>query len=131
MIASCIPCSPTPDGDADAPVRETRTRSRRVQFAPENEHADEDFKRELQRELEEPLQSVPSAAQGPTSEDEPHSLENPERWNIRSPTPEERLDWYMDAALKEVKGARALQLAREDKLRQADLWNLQTFGQHM
>lgn len=35
----------------------------------------------------------------------------------------------MDAALKEVKGV--LRLAREDKLRQADLWNLLTFGQHM
>ncbi|KAK7723024.1 hypothetical protein SLS63_009052 [Diaporthe eres] len=44
-------------------------------------------------------------------------------------TPEERLDWYMDAALKEVKGA--LRLAKEDKLRQADLWNLLTFGQQM
>lgn len=35
----------------------------------------------------------------------------------------------MDAALKEVKGA--MRLAGEDKLRQADLWNLLTFGQHM
>lgn len=48
---------------------------------------------------------------------------------IKNPTREERLDWYMDAALKEVKGA--LRLAGEGKLRQSDLWSLLTFGQHM
>lgn len=48
---------------------------------------------------------------------------------IENPTREDRLDWYMDAALREIQGA--LRLAGEGRLRQADLWDLLTFGQHM
>lgn len=48
---------------------------------------------------------------------------------IENPTREDRLDWYMDAALREVQVA--LRLAGEGRLRQADLWDLLTFGQHM
>lgn len=52
---------------------------------------------------------------------EPPSREPPSR--------ELRLDWYLDAALREVRGA--MRLAGEGKLRQEDLWGLLTFGQHM
>lgn len=48
---------------------------------------------------------------------------------ITNPTRQDRLDWYMDAALREVQVA--LRLAGEGRLRQADLWDLLTFGQHM
>lgn len=48
---------------------------------------------------------------------------------ITNLTRQDRLDWYMDAALREVQVA--LRLAGEGRLRQADLWDLVTFGQHM
>ncbi|KAI7785022.1 hypothetical protein LA080_008421 [Diaporthe eres] len=153
--------SPTPDGDGDAPVRETRARSRRVQFSPENEDAEEDIEMELERQLEDPLPlnaeidhsfrvincyaapeevsnqqgrfigcpgpRAPSLFGGNTQQPRRHRARD--LTDTSNSTPEERLDWYMDAALKEVKGV--LLLAKEDKLRQADLWNLLTFGQQM
>lgn len=48
---------------------------------------------------------------------------------IENATREDRLEWYMDAALREIQVA--LRLAGEGRLRQADLWDLLTFGQHM
>lgn len=47
----------------------------------------------------------------------------------KTPSRELRLDWYLDAALREVRGA--MRLAGEGRLRQEDLWCLLTFGQHM
>lgn len=153
-----------------------------MRFAHEDDYADEEFERELQAELEEPLSpdaesnqpihtigcpplpdrvigctplpdrvircyDAPEAGtndrgraalfEGPraptlfggNTQQQPRKPRARHPRDISDPTPEERLDWYMDAALKEVK--RVLRLAKQDKLRQADLWDLVTFGQHM
>lgn len=60
------------------------------------------------------------------AEREAEAREPPSR---EPPSRELRLDWYLDAALREVRGA--MRLAGEGKLRQEDLWALLTFGQHM
>lgn len=48
---------------------------------------------------------------------------------IKEPTEEERVDWYLDVARKKLK--RVQWKANEDDVRLKDLWDLLVFGQHM
>lgn len=48
---------------------------------------------------------------------------------IKEPTEEERVDWYLDVARKKLK--RVQWKANEDDVTLSDLWELLVFGQHM
>lgn len=149
--------SPTSDSDTAPASREARTRSKRPGAAPrrprvpdkleiEAERLAKEFKKAqmaLEPDPEDGWASPPEeyhalfgrSRGAPASETTQGLQERREDRGaegstpIENPTQEERLDWYLDAALTEIKGLK--QLADRDKLKLVDLWELLTFGQHM